>query len=288
MAKQPTMIQVKNLHYRYPVAKHPVLNDLNFNIKAGEIFGFLGPSGAGKSTTQKLLYKILQGFSGQILIEGSPINQLSQSYFNKIGVGFELPNHYLKLTARENLALFSSFYPNDVLINPNRLFAMVGLQNHSDQAVETFSKGMQMRLNFIRAIMHDPEILFFDEPTAGLDPINTRIIKEHILQLREAGKTIFITTHDMSVADQLCDRVAFLIDGTIATTDTPDELKRAYGQDLVQVELLNGQSQTFPLTTLGTNTDFLAYLKQGVKRINTLEATLEEVFIKVTGQELMA
>ncbi len=287
MAKELTTIQVKDLHYRYPDSKDYTLENLSFEINAGEIFGFLGPSGAGKSTTQKLLYKILNGFAGQILIEGLPIDQLNHRYFNKIGVGFELPNHYLKLTARENLNLFANFYPSDVLINTNQLLAMVGLENDSDRAVETFSKGMQMRLNFIRAIMHDPEILFFDEPTAGLDPINTRLIKEHILRLRDAGKTIFITTHDMNIADQLCNRVAFLVNGKIATIDAPEQLKRAYGQDLVQVDLLNGQTQNFSLTDLGSNTEFLTFLKHGVKRINTLEATLEEVFIKVTGQELM-
>ena len=178
------MIQVKNLSFTYPGSTHPVLQGLNFEIGEGEIFGFLGPSGAGKSTTQKILYKILHDYDGEIIIHGKPLHQWGKAYFNRIGVGFELPNHYLKLSGKENLELFSSFYKKERLLNIPELFEMVGLQDSMNRKVAAYSKGMKMRLNFIRAIMNDPDMLFFDEPTAGLDPVNGHKIKEHIVNLK--------------------------------------------------------------------------------------------------------
>src|SRR5687767_10863285 len=157
------MIKVKNLSFSYPKSKETVLKNLNFEIEQGEIFGFLGPSGAGKSTTQKVLYKILHNFTGEISIKNKSLKDWGNEYFEKIGVGFELPNHYLKLTAKENLKLFASFYPKESMLDFDALFEIFGLAGDADKRVEEFSKGMKMRLNFIRAIMHDPDILFLDE-----------------------------------------------------------------------------------------------------------------------------
>jgi fluoroquinolone transport system ATP-binding protein len=281
------MIKVTNLDYTYPSSKEPTLKALNFNIEQGEIFGFLGPSGAGKSTCQKVLYKIISDFSGEIEIHGKQLNEWGSEYFEQIGVGFELPNHYGKLTAKENLELFSTFYKKENLLPIHSLLEMVGLAQDADKPVEAFSKGMKMRLNFVRALMHDPDILFFDEPTAGLDPGNAHIIKKHILSLKSQGKTIFITTHDMTTADELCDRVSFIVDGEIVLTDKPAKLKLQHGNDLVKVELKNGISTDFPLSQLGSNPEFLQFIaKEEILRIHTLEATLEEVFIKVTGKKL--
>jgi fluoroquinolone transport system ATP-binding protein len=209
-------------------------------------------------------------------------------YFAKIGVGFELPNHYLKLTAKENLELFGSFYPEKDLQDLDELFEVFGLERAIDHRVEEFSKGMKMRLNFIRAIMHDPEILFLDEPTAGLDPINAQKIKRHITELRDKGKTIFVTTHDMTTADELCDRVSFIADGSIRLTGKPAALKNEFGKHSVRVELRNGQIAEFPIESLGGNPKFLEFISADeILRINTQEATLEEVFIKVTGTTLL-
>jgi fluoroquinolone transport system ATP-binding protein len=281
------MIIVKNLLYTYPKGTEPVLKKLNFGIGRGEIFGFLGPSGAGKSTTQKILFRVLTNYTGEISVNNKPLKDWGNEYFEKIGVGFELPNHYLKLTARENLRLFASFYRS---INPpdlDALFEIFGLAKNADRRVEEFSKGMKMRLNFIRAIMHDPEILFLDEPTAGLDPTNAQIIKRHIVKLKNEGKTIFLTTHDMTTADELCDRVSFIADGEIRLTDRPSELKNAHGRQTVRVELRSGRTAEFPVGHLGTNPEFLGFIKRDqILRINTQEATLEEVFIKITGTKL--
>jgi fluoroquinolone transport system ATP-binding protein len=281
------MIQIEDLVFEYPKSKAPVLRALNFKIDKGEIFGFLGPSGAGKSTTQKILYKSLKGYGGSVVIDQKNIKDWDNSYFEKIGVGFELPNHYLKLTGKENMNLFASFYKKDSNRNINKLFEMVGLQEDMDKPVSAYSKGMKVRLNFIRAIQHNPDILFFDEPTSGLDPINAHIIKQHILDLKSQGKTVFITTHTMEIADQLCDRVAFIVDGELQATDRPKNLKKKYGKDAVNVELMSGANKEFPIIGLGNSLEFLAFIKQDeIRRIQTLEATLEEVFIKITGKKL--
>ncbi|MCG8699036.1 MAG: ABC transporter ATP-binding protein [Bacteroidales bacterium] len=281
------MIKVENLFYQYPTNDTPTLKGLDFEINKGEVFGFLGPSGAGKSTAQKVLYKILNNYNGSILIDGKDLADWDQSYLEKIGVGFELPNHYTKLTGKENLALFASFYPKNKIQKPDDLFEMVDMHDAMCKPVETYSKGMKMRLNFIRAIQHNPEILFFDEPTSGLDPVNAHKIKQHILDLKAMGKTIFITTHNMSTADEICDRVSFIVDGKLQITDSPKNLKREHGKEAVSVELANTESKEFPLKSLGTNPDFLAFIKQDeVKRIKTEDASLEEVFIIITGKSL--
>ncbi|MFY9222542.1 MAG: ABC transporter ATP-binding protein [Blastocatellia bacterium] len=281
------MIKVENLSYTYPKSKEFALKNLVFEIKQGEIFGFLGPSGAGKSTTQKILYKILGGFTGEVYIDHKPLKDWGSEYFEKIGVGFELPNHYLKLTAKENLQLFASFYSPKNLQNFDVLFEIFGLTDSINKKVEEFSKGMKMRLNFIRAIMHNPDILFFDEPTTGLDPINAQKIKRYIIKLKNEGKTIFVTTHDMTTADELCDRVSFIVGGEIRLTEKPSVLKNNHGKHIVKVELQNGQIADFPLKNLGNNPTFLDFISQKeILRINTQEASLEEVFIKITGTKL--
>ena len=281
------MIKVQNLSYTYPGASQEVLHNLNFEIGKGEIFGFLGPSGAGKSTTQKILYKILHNYSGEVIINEKQLNQLGSEYFEQIGVGFELPNHYLKLTGRENLELFGSYYKKPKLMDIGQLFELVGLEDSIDQRVENYSKGMKMRLNFIRAIMHQPDILFFDEPTAGLDPINAHKLKQQILLLKNEGRTIFVTTHDMSTADEICDRVSFIVDGELQVTEAPSVLKHQFGEKKVKVVSDNSLLKEFPLENLGRNKEFISFIQQHeIQRINTSEATLEEVFIQVTGKAL--
>lgn len=284
------MITAKNLRFTYPRSTTEVLKGLDFKVRKGEIYGFLGPSGSGKSTTQKILYKLLGGYEGEVKIDGKELKAQGSEYFHQIGVGFELPNHYLKLTGRENLKLFSQFYRKEKLRDFDELMDMVGLLKDADRKVEGYSKGMKMRLNFIRALIHDPELLFFDEPTSGMDPGNARLIKDCILDLRDKGKAVFITTHNMFTADELCDRVAFLAEGEIVATDSPAQFKLDHGSDWVKVELEDsgtGASHQFPLAGIGENPDFLAAIRQApVKTIHTQEASLEEVFLKLTGKVL--
>jgi fluoroquinolone transport system ATP-binding protein len=283
------MIDVQNLTFTYQHGKHQTLKGLNFQVGEGEIFGFLGPSGAGKSTTQKILIGLLKGYQGNATVMGKAVQAWKSDYYEHIGVGFELPNHYLKLTALENLNYFRSLYTTETEA-PHTLLDMVGLSEDGNTRVAKFSKGMKMRLNFVRALLHRPALIFLDEPTAGLDPVNARLIKEIILQQKAAGKTIFLTTHDMTTADQLCDRVAFIVDGAIKLIDAPRALKIRYGERKVRVEYsLNShvEHQDFPLEYLGSNEQFLQVLRQNtIQTIHTRETTLESIFIQITGRSL--
>jgi len=283
------MLQVENLTYQYLGNPENTLKDISFSIRKGEIFGFLGPSGSGKSTTQKILYKLLPGYGGRILFGDKPLEKWGIGFYEKIGVSFELPNHYVKLSGRENLRFFSSFYRTrrDRITD---LLKKVGLEEDADKPVSEYSKGMKMRLNFIRALLHEPEVYFLDEPTTGLDPIYAGKIKEMIRQLKEDGKTVFLTTHNMFDADQLCDRVALLHHGKIRALDTPYHLKLEYGKPRVMVTRKQDSLETlfFPLAGLGKNKDFLKILYENqIASIHSQEATLEEVFVKLTGDQLL-
>ncbi|WP_105615753.1 ABC transporter ATP-binding protein [Vallitalea okinawensis] len=284
------MIHVNQLNFTYPKSGKHAVKDVSFHINKGEIFGFLGPSGAGKTTTQRIIIGLLRNYGGSVKVFNSERSTMGKDFFEKIGIAFDFPNLYEKLTAWENLKLISSYYqkqPENLL----DLFERVDLTASKDQKVESYSKGMKMRLNFIRAIMHDPDILFFDEPTSGLDPMNAKIIKDTIVEMKEKGKTIFLTTHNMTVADQLCDRVAFIVDGKIPVIDSPKDLKIKYGSSTVQLEYFDGshvQSLNFPLEQIGTHADFHQKIKKySVRTIHSQEATLEDIFIQVTGKELV-
>jgi len=284
------MIDVSNLTYTYPGGMKTAVQGVDFQIEKGEIFGFLGPSGAGKSTTQKILIKLLRDYAGDISVFGKPLNRWDDSYYERVGVAFEMPNHYRKLTGLENLNLFRSFYSGPTQ-DPLALMEMVGLKEDANLQVGNYSKGMQMRLNFVRALLHEPELLFLDEPTTGLDPVNGRNVKDIIRAQKAAGRTVFLTTHDMYVADDLCDRVAFIVDGKITLIDSPRNLKLRYGKRAVRVEYhTNGgplQQADFPMDGLGDNAEFLALLRtEQVETIHTQEATLEDIFVETTGRRL--
>ena len=285
------MITVNNLTYTYPGARAETLHGLNFEIAEREIFGFLGPSGAGKTTTQKILIGLLKEYGGSVHVMDRELGKWGQDFYEHLGVSFELPNHYLKLTALENLTYFRSLYGGETL-EPMDVLAWVGLQDDADKRVEEYSKGMKIRLNVARSLIHKPKLLFLDEPTNGLDPMNARKIKDLILDLRREGTTVFVTTHDMTVADELCDRVAFITAGNINVINAPSTLKKQYGKRIVQVEYVNGaeeiQHREFPLDGLGDNDEFIGLLQSAARleTIHTQETTLENIFIEVTGREL--
>lgn len=283
------MITVENLSFTYHGTDQPAVRSLDFAIRPGEIFGFLGPSGAGKSTTQKILIRLLRDFQGSVRVFERDLRSWDNDYYERIGVSFELPNHYTKLTGVENLRYFGSLYQGEV-VEPARLLEMVGLEADGDMLVSQYSKGMKNRLSVARAFLHDPELLFLDEPTAGLDPVNSRLIKDLIKSQKDRGRTVFLTTHDMTVADELCDRVAFIVDGQISLIDSPQALKLRYGRPDVRVGYSrNGASEyaEFPLAGLADNAEFLTLLREGqVSTMHTQEATLETIFIQVTGRRL--
>ena len=283
------MLKVQNLEFTYPKSKKKAVNGVSFDIRKGEIFGFLGPNGAGKTTTQKVIIGLLRGYGGNVEILGKNLHSWKTDLYNRIGVGFELPNHYQKLTALENLELFASFYRRRT-IPSMQLLKMVELEEDANQRVGTFSKGMKSKLNFARSLLNDPEVLFLDEPTTGLDPVSSRLIKNIIKQQRKAGKAIFLTTHNMNDADELCDRVGFIVEGKLTLIESPKELKIKHGKKVVKVEYLKNNelvSQEFDLDKLADNKSFLNLLRTGmVQTIHTEEATLEDIFIKATGRQL--
>jgi len=283
------VIDTCELRYTYPGGDRPVLKGLDFEIADGEVFGFLGPSGAGKSTTQKVLVGLLDYYDGRARVFDREVREWGRELYERVGISAETPNLYRKLTGRENLELFGSLY-GGARRDPMELMASVGIEEAADRRVGAYSKGMQMRLNVVRALLHDPELVFLDEPTGGIDPGHAQLVKGVIERLGDEGKTVFLTTHDMTVADQLCDRVAFIVDGRLPVIDTPRHLKLTHGRESVRVEYrADGalRDRRFALDDLSDNEEFQELLRtRQVETLHTEEATLEDVFMEVTGEAL--
>ncbi len=281
------MITIKDLNFSY--SERPFIDRMNFEVKAGEIFGFLGPSGAGKSTIQKILIGLLPQYSGSVRVNGIEVKDRQNDFYESIGVDFEYPSLYEKLTGRQNLVYFASLYDQEGY-SPEVLLKSVGLEHEADKKVADYSKGMKSRLNFIKALIHQPQILFLDEPTSGLDPSNARVMKDMILEQKALGTTIILTTHNMEDAAELCDRVAFIVDGAIKVVDTPHKLimnkgasriKYSYleaGKEVMGETLLDEVDQDHKLEDIIKNKDLLT--------IHSSEPSLGDIFIEITGRSL--
>ncbi|WP_067842804.1 ABC transporter ATP-binding protein [Amphibacillus sediminis] len=283
------MIEVEHLSYTYPRMENQALKQIHLSVKKGEILGVLGPSGAGKSTLQKVLLGVLHGYQGTVKVMGIEANQFDSNFYQRMGVSFEVPNFYQKFTALENLNFFRSFYKNKD-IDLISMLETVDLLEARNKKVSDFSKGMKMRLSICRAFLHDPELVFLDEPTAGLDPLNIKKVRTFIKQKQAEGKTIILNTHNMQVAEQLCDRVAFIIDGEIKQIVRPNEIIMNRNQRRLTVTYLNqGQQEkvVFPMTRLDQNNAFQALLKQDtILKMETEQPSLEDLFIDITGRSL--
>jgi fluoroquinolone transport system ATP-binding protein len=283
------VFRVRELKFKYPKSKEDTIKGIEFDFEDGEIFGFLGPSGAGKTTTQKIMIGLLKDHRGEILYKGKDLRTYGREFFHEIGVGFEVPVHFSKLTAMENLDFYGRLYRDHADVEG--LLKRVGLWEDRDKKVAEFSKGMKIRLNFVRAMLNKPRMLFLDEPTSGLDPKNARIIKDIILEFQQSGGTVFLTTHLMHDADELCDRVAFIADGEIREIDSPRNLKLRYGRREVSVEYRDQeyglQKEAFDMDTLAENERFFQILRtKELITIHSGETTLDDIFIKVTGVRL--
>lgn len=283
------MIDVENLYFTYPENKQPTLQDISFAMKPGSIFGFLGPSGAGKSTTVSILIGLFKKYTGRVRVLGNEMSRSGTDIYEKIGVAFEVPNLYTNFTTGENLRFYRKLYKKRGR-DANELLEKTGLLHDEHTPVRSFSKGMKIRLNLCKALIHDPQLLFLDEPTAGLDPANTRNIMKLIKSEREKGKTIVLTTHNMHVADELCDTVAFIVDGRIALIDAPRALKLKFGEKTVRIQhRQHGEmcETDFAMQGLSQNKGFLELLASNtIETIHTREASLEDIFIKTTGSTL--
>ena len=283
------MIQVKGLYHSYSNDEKYAVRDASFAVPKGEVFGFLGPSGAGKSTTQNILTGLLKLQKGEVTVAGYDVKHLKNKMFNRIGMSFEQSNVYSKLTAKENLVFYSRLFDVQTR-DPMELIRLVGLDGKENIKAGEFSKGMKHRLTFARSMINNPELWFLDEPTTGLDPAIAARIKDIIKAQNEKGVTVFLTTHNMYIADELCDRVAFIVDGEIKLIDSPKNLKLQYGEKMVEVEYLkDGRAEKKTLSTVGQqDKDRLKKIldEDEIRTMHTKEATLEEIFIKVTGRGL--
>lgn len=263
------------------------LEDVNFNVKKGETFGLLGPSGSGKTTTIKILTGQLTPTSGEASVFNVPVSTLNQSTYRKrFGVLTDNSGLYERLSINDNLKLYCQLY--DLPLNRvNEVLEMVNLVDEGKKVVAKLSKGMKQRVVLARAFLHEPELLFLDEPTSALDPTNAKHIYDGLRLLNEKGTTIFLTTHNMSEAELLCDRVAFLHKGKIQLLDQPKILRRQYSDASICVELKDGREIMLQDGAAGAK-EIYQYMAAGqVVSIHSNEPTLGDIFVELTGRELV-
>jgi ABC-2 type transport system ATP-binding protein len=266
------------------------VDHISFNVAEGEILGFLGPNGAGKTTTVKMLTGQLKPKSGKATLLGMDVARNVDRVQGDIGVCFETTNLYEQMSALENLQLFARIF-NIHPFDGDALLERVGLASREQDRVENYSKGMKQRLMVARSIINRPKVLFLDEPTAGLDPTSAEGIRNIILEERERGATIFLTTHDMMEADKLSDRVAFMNQGKIVALDTPLNLKQQYGKRALKaiVSTESGGLEDREITLDAPETPAAVqqlFEKEKVVTVHSEEATLEDIFISITGRGL--
>jgi ABC-2 type transport system ATP-binding protein len=262
------------------------VDNISFSVEAGEIFGFLGHNGAGKTTTIRMLSGQLLPSSGGARVAGCDVVTQQRRLKPLIGVVSEHQNLYERMSGRENLEFAARLYGQNIR-RVDETLEQVDLLDRAKDNVRNYSNGMKQRLLIARALLHRPQIIFLDEPTRGLDPVVGREIRRLILDLSQQGVTIFLTTHYMEEADQLCSRVAFLSDGGIVALDTPNALKVAHGQKSIRVTLDEGESRNIALDDQDAGKQLEKLVNDGhVRTLHSAEATLEDVFIQIAGRKL--
>ena len=229
------LIEAHELTKRF--GERTAVEGLTLRVEEGEILGLLGPNGAGKTTTIRMLTGIIAPTSGYAVVAGIDPSREPEKLHELIGLLPEAPGFYERLSAQRNLEYFAGFYSNfDVRAQVDKYLKLMGLWERRSDRVGTFSKGMKQRLALARALVHEPKVLFLDEPTAGLDPEAAREVRELISQLREGGRTILLSTHNLSEAEELCDRIAVLRTRLIAL-EAPEDLRRRLFRRRVEVRL---------------------------------------------------
>ena len=309
------MIEVKKLKKNY--GNFTAVDEIEFEVYRGEIFGFLGPNGAGKTTTQRMLTSLLTPTGGSIRIDQKDITQYTREVKSIVGMVPEESNVYNELTAWDNLMFTGQLYRiprKERKKNAQELLELFGLWDKKNIKVENYSKGMKRRLSIAMGVIHQPQILFLDEPTPGLDPQSARTIRELIKDLNKNGSTIFLTTHQIEEANQLCDRIAIIDHGRIAAIDSPENLKtRIKGVQSVEISLeatttqksskeydsdfsqLNGVRNVIkigdkwrlytddPTNLLSTLFKYAEKNQARIITLNTLTPSLEEVYLDIIG-----
>lgn len=278
------VIVMKNITKNFKDKK--ALRGLSFEIKPGEIFGFLGPSGAGKTTTIKMLTSQLLPSSGEGKVLNEDIYSLNRNIFKHIGVLTDTSGIYERLSVYENLQLFAKIYDIDEKYI-DEVLEKVSLLKDKKTKAKKLSKGMKQRLLLARAVLNKPSLLFLDEPTSSLDPGTSNEIHKLLKELNKSGTTIFLTTHNMEEADKLCHRVAFLNEGTIVEMNDPIKLKQKYAEDCIEVRL-KGIDDLLTIKNDETGGEKInGWMQSGqLLSIHSKEPNLEEIFLKLTGREL--
>jgi len=281
-------IVAENLTYWY--GDLVAVDHIDFNVASGEIFGFLGPNGAGKSTTVKMLTAQMKPKDGTATILGMDVTTKVRQIQSQIGVCFELPNMYEQMSAIENLKLFARLF-NTKDFDGYDLLKRVDLAGRENERVENYSKGMRQRLMVARALVSKPKILFLDEPTSGLDPSSADGIRDIIRKESQRGATVFLTTHDMMEADELCDRVAFMDEGKLVALDTPHNLKLKYGRRALKAQVAGrgGELEEREVVMDRPDTPKAVeelFSSENVVTVHSEEATLGAIFMQITGRGL--
>jgi ABC-2 type transport system ATP-binding protein len=307
------IVTVDNLHKRFNEVE--AVRGISFQIARGEVFGFLGPNGAGKSTTISMLTSLLQPTSGSVKFNGQELHANSNDLKAKIGYVPQELALYPTLSALDNLVFFGRIYGlrgKQLAKKVDEVLDIVGLAKRAKDRIDTYSGGMKRRINIAAGLLHEPEILFLDEPTVGVDPQSRNAIFESVESLNKAGMTILYTTHYMEEAERLCNRIAIIDHGKIITVDTPKSLIRNMGGGLLKVGFGNGsmkavQEQVSVLQSvkdvrtmddclmirtkqvqeaLINVIDIASKLNANVTSLEILKPNLETVFLHLTGGSL--
>ena len=281
-------IVAENLTYKY--GDLMAVDHINFNVAEGEIFGFLGPNGAGKSTTVKVLTAQMKPKEGKAMVLGMDVTTNVRAVQSEIGVCFELPNMYEQMSALENLKLFARLF-GTTDFDGYDLLRRVDLTGREKDRVQNYSKGMRQRLMVARALVSKPKVLFLDEPTSGLDPTSADGIRDIIRKECNRGATVFLTTHDMTEAGELCDRVAFMNQGKLVALDTPHNLKLKYGRRALKAQVAGKGGELEDREVVMDTADTAKAVEQlfsqeKVVTVHSEEATLGAIFMQITGRGL--
>ena len=278
------IIELKNIYHSYN--EKEVLKGISLTVKKGEIIGLLGPSGAGKTTLVNILTGQLSQTAGIGRVLGDDTKHISDKTKTQIGIMMDSFGLYQRLTVYDNMQLFAEIYKVDKK-KIEEILKKVGLYNARKTTVSNLSKGMRNRLNMARAILRDCPLLFLDEPTSGLDPATTDFIHEMLLEMKNLGITIFLTTHNMHEASKLCDNIALLNQGEIIEYGNPKDICRKHNkQDQFTIVLQNDEIIVLPnAPEFGEEIGNLIKNKK-IKSIHSTEPTLEDLFLKLTGRKL--
>ena len=277
------VIEIKNIGHKF--GQKNVLENINLEIGKGEILGLLGPSGAGKTTLIKILTGQLKPSSGAAFVFGKDSKELSGADYCRIGMMMDNFGLYERMNCYDNLLFFAKIYG----VPKNRIdevLKRVGLQDAKKTLASNLSKGMRSRLLLARVLMAEPDILFLDEPTSGLDPATTKEIHNVILEEQQRGVTIFLTTHNMTEAEKLCNHIALLNEGQIMEYGEPKEICRRYNhQKKIKIHLYDGTDLELSHDKESIEVLTQYWEKEAIETIHSTEPNLETVFMELTGRK---